>query len=77
MPYLISMLAAAAGVVVLLMMLVRLGGVARRLSDALRRSRTQFAARTRVLAVQIAALRLALDERRHRNTEGPRPSPAA
>ena len=76
-PYLISMLAAAAGVVVLLMVLVRLGRVARRLSDTVFFSRAQFADRTTVLAARVAALRAALSERRHRNADGSRPVPAA
>lgn len=71
------MLAGAGGVVVLLMVLVRLGGVARRLSDTVFLSRAQFADRTTVLAARIAALRVALSERRHRDADGSRPAPAA
>lgn len=77
MPYLISMLAGAGGVVVLLMVLVRLGRVARRLSDTVFLSRAQFVDRTTVLAARIAALRVALSERRHRDADGSRPTPAA
>jgi hypothetical protein len=71
-PYLISMLAVAAGVVVLLTLLVRLGGATRRMAATVNHNRAHFTDRTGLLAARIVALRLALDQRRHR-----RASPAA
>ncbi|MDQ3764960.1 MAG: hypothetical protein M3460_26645 [Actinomycetota bacterium] len=69
-PYLISVLAAAAGVVVLLVLLLGLAGPMRRLARTVRRSRTQFADRTSLLAARIAALRVELSRRRHRRNSG-------
>jgi len=66
-PYLISVLAVAAGVVVLLVVVVRLAGQTRRLADTARQCRTHFADRTGALAARIAALRIAVNRRRHRN----------
>jgi hypothetical protein len=63
-PYLISMLAAAAGVVVLLTLLVRLAGPVRRLAATVHLSRAHFADRTDLLAARVAALQAALDRRR-------------
>ncbi|HET9258386.1 MAG TPA: hypothetical protein VFO16_24755 [Pseudonocardiaceae bacterium] len=77
MPYLISALIAATGLVVLSIMLVRLGGVTRRLADTVSQRRAHFADRTRTLATRIAALRVALGERLHRPAEDSRPAPAA
>ncbi|MBV9164066.1 MAG: hypothetical protein JO309_07965 [Pseudonocardiales bacterium] len=67
MPYLISVLAAAAGVVVLLTLLTRLAGPARRLAGTVHRSRAHWVDRTGLLAARTAALRVQLDRRRHRN----------
>ena len=77
MPYLISVLAVAVGVVVLLTVLVRLGGPARRLADTARYSRAHFADRTGALAARIAALRVAVNRRRHRNGDHSHPARAA
>ncbi|MGH3823588.1 MAG: bacteriophage holin [Pseudonocardiaceae bacterium] len=77
MPFLISMLAAAVGVVMLFTVLVTLRGRVRRMSDTVRRSRDHLADRTGMLAARIAALRVALNQRRHRNGDGSRPAPAA
>ncbi len=77
MPYLTSLLAAIAGVVVLLVLLMRLGAANRRLSEMILLSRSHFATRTGILAARIAALRVALRERRHRNRDGSRPASAA
>jgi hypothetical protein len=73
-PYLVSVLAVAAGVVVLLTVVVRLGGAVRRLADTARSSRAHFADRTGALAARIAALRMAVNRRRHR--DGARSDPA-
>lgn len=67
MPYLISVLAAAAGGVVLLTLLVRLDGPARQLAGTVHRSRVHWADRIGLLAARIAALRVQLDRRRRRN----------
>lgn len=75
--FLISMLAAAVGVVMLLTVLVTLRGRVRRMSDTVRRSQDHLAHRTGPLAARIAALRVALNQRRRRNRDGPRPAPAA
>lgn len=75
--YLISLVAVAVAIVALLMVLARLRGPARRLSEAVRRSRAHFADRTGALADQIAALRVALNRRRRRNRDGSQPTPAA
>lgn len=77
MPYLISMLMAAAGAVALITMLVRLRGSARRLADAARRSRAHVVDRSRALAARIAALRVAVNRRRHRDGDRSHPAPAA
>lgn len=77
MPYLVSVLAVAAGVVVLVMVLVRLRGPVRRLADTARQSRAHFADRTRALSARIAALRIAVRRRRHRNGDSSRPAAAA
>jgi hypothetical protein len=66
-PYLISVLAAAAGVVVLLTLLVLLAGSARQLAGTVHRGRAHWADRTGLLAARIAALRVQLDRRRRRN----------
>jgi hypothetical protein len=66
-PYLISVLAAAAGVVALLTLLVRLAGSARQLAGTVRRGRAHWAERTGLLTARIAALRVQLDRRRRRN----------
>jgi len=76
-PYLISVLAVAVGVVVLLAVVVRLGGPARRLADTARQSRAHFADRTGALAARIAALRIAVNRRRHRNGDRSHPAQAA
>jgi hypothetical protein len=76
-PYLISVLAAAADVVVLLTVLVRLRGQVRRLSDTVRRGRAHFAQRIETLVARIAALRVALTQRRRRNRGGSSSVPAA
>jgi hypothetical protein len=76
-PYLISVLAVAAGVVVLLTVLVRLSGPARRLADTARYSRAHFADRTGALGTRIAALRIAVNRRRHRNGDRSHPARAA
>lgn len=76
-PYLISVLAAAAGAVVLLTVLVRLGGPLRRLADTAGRSRAHFADRAAALAARIAALRVAVNRRRHRDGDSPPPARAA
>ena len=77
MPYLVSVLAVAAGVVVLLTVVVRLGGPARRLADTARYSRAHFADRTGALAARIAALRMAVNRRRHRDGDRSDPARAA
>ena len=77
MPYLFSVLAVAAGVVVLVMVLVRLRGPVRRLADTARQSRAHFADRTKALSARIAALRIAVRRRRHRNGDSSRPAAAA
>ena len=78
MPYLISALAAAAGAVVLLTLLIRLLGPFRRLAEAVRISRAEFADRSRALTARIAALRAELARRRHRrNAKTPSEAPAA
>jgi hypothetical protein len=66
-PYLISVLVAAAGVVVLLTLLMRLAGPARRLAGTVYLNREHLADRTGLLAARIAALRVQLDRRRRRN----------
>ena len=76
-PYLISVLAVAGGVVVLLTALVRLGGPLRRLADTARQSRAHFADRTGALAARIAALRVAVNRRRHRDGDSSRSVRAA
>ncbi|HJT02577.1 MAG TPA: hypothetical protein VJ757_02965 [Pseudonocardiaceae bacterium] len=76
-PYLISVLAVAAGAVVLLMVLARLGGPLRRLADTARQSRAHFADRTAALAARIAALRVAMKQRRHRDGDSSSPLRAA
>jgi hypothetical protein len=76
-PYLVSALAVAAGVVVLLTVVVRLGGPARRLADTARHSRAHFADRIGALAARIAALRVAVNRRRHRNGDRSHPARAA
>jgi HAMP domain-containing protein len=76
-PYLISAVAVAAGVVVLLTALVRLGGPLRRLADTARQSRAHFADRVGALAARIAALRVAVNQRRHRDGDSSRPARAA
>jgi hypothetical protein len=68
--YLISGALAAACVVVLFIMLRRLAGPARRLAEAVQRSRAHLADRTGLLAARIAALRVALDRRRQRRNAG-------
>lgn len=77
MPYLISALEVAAGVVVLLTVLVRLGGPLRRLAETARQSRAHFADRTGALAARIAALRIAVNQRRHRDGDSSHPARAA
>ncbi|MGH3763883.1 MAG: hypothetical protein ACRDS0_20965 [Pseudonocardiaceae bacterium] len=77
MPYLISLLVVAVAIAALLMVLARLRGPARRLSEAVRRSRSQLADRAAVLATRISALRMALNRRRHRKGDGSRPAAAA
>jgi hypothetical protein len=66
-PYLISVLAAAAGIVVLLTLLLRLAGSARQLTGTVHRGRAHWADRTGLLVARIAALRVQLDRRRRRN----------
>lgn len=66
MPYLVSVVAVAAGVVVLLTVLVRLSGSARRLAETVGDSRAHIAARARGLAMRIAELRIAVNQRLHR-----------
>lgn len=73
MAYLISVLAVAAGVVVLFTVLVRLRVRTRRLADTVHRSRAHLARRTGTLIARIAALRVALNQRRRPS----RPAPAA
>ncbi len=77
MAYLISGLAAASCVVVLFAVLVRLRVRARRLADTVHRSRGHLAQRTGRLIARIAALRVALNQRRRPNGGGSRPAPAA
>jgi hypothetical protein len=76
-PYLISVLAVATGVVIVLTVLARLRGRAHRLSDTVRRDRAYFVQHTGTLAARIAALRVALNQRRRRHGDGSRPTPAA
>jgi HAMP domain-containing protein len=75
--YLISVLAVAASVVVLLAVVVRLAGPTRRLADTARQSRAHFADRTGALAARVAALRIAVSRRRHRNGDSSPPAAAA
>ncbi len=77
MVYLISVLAVAVGVMALCTVLVTLRGRARRLSDMVHRSRTHLAQRTGTLTARIAALRVALTQRRRRNGGGSHPAPTA
>jgi hypothetical protein len=78
-PYVISVLMAAAAAVTLCTLLVQLVRPARRLVETARRSRAHFADRAGLLAARIAALRVELDRRRHRrrNAEGSHPASAA
>ena len=76
MPFLISMVTAAAGIVVMLTVLLRLRGQVRRLSDTVGRRREQLVHRTEMLAARISALRTALNQRR-RSRGGSRSVPAA
>jgi hypothetical protein len=76
-PYLISVLTVAASVVVLLTVVVWLGGPVRRLADTARHSRAHFADRTGALAARIAALRIAVHRRRHRDGDRSQPARAA
>jgi hypothetical protein len=76
-PYLISLLAVVVATVALLTVLARLRGPTRRLSEAVRLSRARFADRTGALTVRVAALRVALNRRRHRGGDGSRMAPAA
>jgi hypothetical protein len=66
--YLISVLLAAAAFVVLFLLLLRVAGPAGRLAGTVQRSRAHLADRTGLLAARIAALRVALDRRRRRNS---------
>ncbi|HZS21119.1 MAG TPA: hypothetical protein VFA63_09030 [Pseudonocardiaceae bacterium] len=75
--YLISVLAVAAGAVVLLTMLVRLSASARRFAETVGESRAHVAHRTRALAMRIAELRLAVNQRLHRNGDGSHHTAAA
>jgi hypothetical protein len=75
--YLISVLAVAAGAMVLVTVLVRLGGPLRRLADTARQSRAHLADRTGALAARIAALRVAVNRRRHRDGDSSPPTRAA
>ena len=77
MPYLISVLAVVAGAVMLITVLVRLGGPLRRLGDTARQSRAHFADRIGALAARIAALRVAVNQRRHRDGDSSPPARAA
>ena len=76
-PYLISVLVVAAGVVVLLAVVVRLVGLTRRLADTAHQSRTHFADRAGALTARVAALRIAVSRRRHRNGDSSPPAAAA
>jgi hypothetical protein len=76
-PYLISVVAGAVGIMVLVTVMVRLVGPVRRLADTARQSRAHLTDRTGALAVRIAALRVAISQRRHRNGDGPAPVLAA
>jgi hypothetical protein len=77
MPYLISVLVAAAGVVVLCTLMMRLTGPVRRLAGTARISRAGFAERSGPLAVRIAALWVELARRRHRRNAKASSEPAA
>jgi hypothetical protein len=69
-PYLVSVLMAAAGSVVLLALLVRLVGPVRRLVGTARTSSAVFADRSGLLRARIAALRVELDRRHRAKTLG-------
>ncbi|MGH3936552.1 MAG: hypothetical protein ACRDS1_16500 [Pseudonocardiaceae bacterium] len=72
MPYLISVLLAAAGAVVLGTLLLRLIGPVRRLAGTARGSRAGLTERSGQLADRISALRVKLvQRRRRRNTKAP------
>jgi hypothetical protein len=76
-PYLISLLAVVLATVALLAVLAQLRGPTRRLSEAARLSRAHFADRTGALTARVAALRVALNQRRRRGRDGSRPAPSA